>query len=46
MGENFRGYCELMPYLVEQVGISLEIIENGTLIAENIFEKSCRKIWR
>lgn len=46
MGENFRGYCELMPYLVEQVGISLEIIENGTLITENIFEKSCRKIWR
>ena len=35
-----------MPYLVDQVGISLEIIGNGTLIAENIFEKSCRKIWR
>ena len=35
-----------MSYLVEQVGINLEIIGNGTLIDEIFFEKSCRKIWR
>lgn len=35
-----------MPYLVGQIEVSLKIIEKAILIAENIFEKSCRKIWR
>lgn len=35
-----------MSYLVEQVGINLEIIGNGTLIDEIFFEKSSKKIWR